>query len=110
MFGMIIGVPVFAVIYAGIKAATNRRLEDKGLPVDTESYLKVSSIENGKEFVPYAPVSRKEKKEQKKSGKGNAWTLPDRKKKQSSAEVFKNSNDCETNNKVKNGTGEDSKR
>lgn len=111
VFGMIIGVPVFAVIYAGIKAITNRRLEDKGLPVETEAYLKVGSIENEKEFVPYAPASRKEKKEQKKSGKGdNVWTLPDRKKKNTSSEANKNSNDCEINNKDVNGTEEGSKQ
>lgn len=108
VFGMIIGVPVFAVIYAGIKASTNRRLEDRGLPVDTESYLKVGSIENNKEFVPYAPASRREKKEQKKSGKGNAWTLPNRKQKNSSADTVHNSTDCEINNKDGNEIEEDS--
>lgn len=110
VFGMIIGVPVFAVIYAGIKAATNRRLEDKGLPVDTESYLKVGSIVNEKEFIPYAPASRKEKKEQKKSGKGNVWTLPDRKKRNRSTESCENQNNCEINNKEVDGTEEDSKQ
>lgn len=49
--GMIIGVPFFAVLYAMIRRVTNRMLEKRGLPVETDQYLKVDYIdENG--FVP----------------------------------------------------------
>lgn len=49
--GMIIGVPFFAVLYAMIRRVTNRMLKRKGLPVETEKYLKVDYIgEDG--FVP----------------------------------------------------------
>lgn len=37
--GMLIGVPVFAVIYSLLRESFSARLEKKGLPVSTESYL-----------------------------------------------------------------------
>ena len=36
--GMIIGVPIFAVIYSLIKEAVEIRLRKKGLPTQTEEY------------------------------------------------------------------------
>ena len=36
--GMIIGVPIFAIIYSIIKENVERRLKAKGLPVETEKY------------------------------------------------------------------------
>lgn len=39
VFGMFIGVPVFAVIYAAIKEFINQRLAKKELPVDTSYYI-----------------------------------------------------------------------
>ncbi|MDO4965404.1 MAG: AI-2E family transporter [Lachnospiraceae bacterium] len=39
VFGMFIGVPVFAVIYAAIKTFVNQRLEKKELPVSTSFYM-----------------------------------------------------------------------
>ncbi|NBI90372.1 AI-2E family transporter [Lachnospiraceae bacterium] len=52
ILGMIAGVPVFAVIYAGIRAFINQLLLQKKLPTDTADYLNVGSIEKGK-FIPY---------------------------------------------------------
>lgn len=40
VFGMFIGVPLFALVYAAIKTAVNTRLEKKKLPSDTEFYVK----------------------------------------------------------------------
>lgn len=37
--GMIVGVPAFAVIYSVIKENIEKRLENKGLPSETEKYL-----------------------------------------------------------------------
>lgn len=42
--GMIIGVPLFAVIYSGIRANTHRLLKHKNLPIATECYLNIGSI------------------------------------------------------------------
>ena len=52
VLGMIVGVPVFAILYAGIRAFINQLLLQKKLPTDTSHYLNVGSIEKG-EFIPY---------------------------------------------------------
>lgn len=59
LLGMIAGVPIFAVIYAGIKAVINRRLRQKNLPVETEPYMNVGSIEESDEFTEYIPPDKK---------------------------------------------------
>lgn len=64
ILGMIVGVPVFAVIYAAIKSLVNRSLEKKELSTETADYLQVGSIED-KEFIPY------EQKQKEKSYKEN---------------------------------------
>lgn len=50
IMGMIIGVPVFAVIYAFTKRFVNRRLKNKSLPSDTQLYLDAYEIKDG-EFI-----------------------------------------------------------
>ena len=57
VFGMFIGVPVFAVIYATAKTFINQRLEKKKLPVSTDYYkefdfhsMQSESINAGKEI------------------------------------------------------------
>lgn len=49
--GMIIGVPFFAVLYAFIRRHTNKVLEKRGLPTQTEQYLNVDYIEEAV-FIP----------------------------------------------------------
>lgn len=49
--GMIIGVPLFAVLYAFIRRTTNMMLEKRGLPTQTEQYLNVDYIEESA-FIP----------------------------------------------------------
>lgn len=76
VLGMIAGVPVFAVIYAGIRALINRMLRKKKLPTDTDKYMDVGSIENN-EFVPYDPGEEKIKQDtdtgtEQKSGKAES--------------------------------------
>lgn len=44
--GMIIGVPVFAVIYDVASKIINARLRAKKLPVSTQSYLNLEAVEN----------------------------------------------------------------
>lgn len=88
--GMVIGVPVFAVIYAGIRAIVHRRLEDKDLPVATDEYIKVRSIEESGNFVKYEPRTRKKRKakataeeseatHENQVGFGDSWLLLRRK-------------------------------
>lgn len=95
VLGMVIGVPVFAVIYAGTKAFIHRRLEDKKLPLSTDAYIGVKNIEESGAFVKYEPRSRKRKNTKKSSndnissaasaepenqiGFGDSWLLLKRK-------------------------------
>lgn len=53
VFGMIIGVPIFAVIFSIIKRSVNYNLKKKQLPTDTSLYLKVGSIDNNANFTEY---------------------------------------------------------
>ncbi|MCR5278841.1 MAG: AI-2E family transporter [Lachnospiraceae bacterium] len=59
--GMVIGVPVTAVIFAGINSVTDGWLIKKDLPTDPKSYSKVGSITDEGEFIPYEYVPRKKK-------------------------------------------------
>jgi predicted PurR-regulated permease PerM len=43
--GMLLGVPVFSVIYAGIRCLVNGRLKKRGLPVETAQYKNVDHVE-----------------------------------------------------------------
>ena len=52
VFGMIIGVPTFAVIYAAFKGLFKKLLVKKNLPKDTEHYLNVKHVTSDLEFIP----------------------------------------------------------
>ena len=41
-FGMIIGVPAFAVIYSLIRALVEKRLKKKGMPLSTKDYMRMA--------------------------------------------------------------------
>ena len=43
--GMLLGVPVFVIIYTGIKALADRKLERSGLPTDSAFYRKLDYID-----------------------------------------------------------------
>ncbi|MBU9735250.1 AI-2E family transporter [Diplocloster agilis] len=66
--GMFIGVPLFAVLYAGAKALVNRSLSAKNLPTDTEAYLKLQAVDaDTKEFeYPQEPARHLRKNTQEK--------------------------------------------
>lgn len=92
VIGMVIGVPVFAVIYAGIRAMTNRRLEEKSLPTSTKEYVTVRSIDENGVFMKYEPRPKNKKKESVSSenssgqiGFGDSWILLKRKNKETAA-------------------------
>ena len=63
IFGMLIGVPLFAVIYAAIKSFINSALKKKMIPQDTDAYIKVAAItEDGiYEYIPEYQLKRSEK-------------------------------------------------
>lgn len=60
--GMIVGVPIFAVFYAGVKSLVNRQLSKKGLPTQIQPYMTVGQINEEKIFTEYVPTVKKRKK------------------------------------------------
>ena len=61
--GMLLGVPVFVIIYTGLNALIDRKLRRSGLSTDTEYYRDISHIdpETG-EGVKLEPASRRSRK------------------------------------------------
>lgn len=64
VLGMVVGVPIFAVFYAGVKAAVDRMLRKKDLPTDLQPYMTVGQIDEKKSFTEYVPVKKKKRKEE----------------------------------------------
>ncbi len=50
VFGMVVGVPIFAIFYAFVKKTTNKYLKKKGLPISTEQYVRLDIISSGNVF------------------------------------------------------------
>lgn len=65
ILGMAIGVPVFAVIYAGIKALVNQQLVKRGYSTNTQDYMFLSEIKDN-HFVELPPPKQKERKGREK--------------------------------------------
>lgn len=61
VFGMVIGVPVFAVIYAGIRQFGRNKLKKKGYPYRTRDYLEVGTLNEDGTVNPIPPVEKKYK-------------------------------------------------
>ncbi len=64
VLGMIVGVPIFAVFYAGVRSLVNRVLNKKSLPTDLAPYMTVGRIEESMAFTEYVPPAKR-----KSSGK-----------------------------------------
>lgn len=60
--GMIVGVPIFAIIYAAIKKIINHNLEKKKLPTDSASYNDMECVDKDGNFLPRVPAEPKIKK------------------------------------------------
>ncbi len=61
IFGMIIGVPLFAVIYAAVKSVVNTLLQKKKMPVMSNVYEKLDYVDedgNWHDVAPTAPEAR----------------------------------------------------
>lgn len=65
ILGMAIGVPVFAVIYAGIKALVNQQLVKRGFSTNTKDYMFLSETKDN-HFIELPPPKQKERKGIKK--------------------------------------------
>ena len=62
VFGMVVGVPIFAVFYAGVKSMVNRSLHKKNLPTELTPYMTVGQIEESMTFTEYVPPVKKKNK------------------------------------------------
>lgn len=62
VLGMVVGVPIFAVFYAGVKTSVNRLLTKKDLPTQIQPYMTVGQINEEKVFTEYIPPAKKRKK------------------------------------------------
>lgn len=61
VLGMVVGVPIFAVIYAGVKSVVNRLLRKKDLPTEIQPYMTVGQIDESKVFTEYIPPVKEKK-------------------------------------------------
>lgn len=61
--GMIVGVPVFAVVYAAVKSVVNATLKKKNMPLETDLYINVAAIKDNTvyEYIPDYKLKKKEK-------------------------------------------------
>lgn len=63
VMGMIVGVPIFAVIYAAVRSFVNASLQKKNIPQESEIYINVAAIdgEGIHEYVPDYKLKRTER-------------------------------------------------
>ncbi|MCI8798225.1 MAG: AI-2E family transporter [Lachnospiraceae bacterium] len=64
VLGMIVGVPIFAILYAAIRSLVNSMLEKKSLPSQSDEYENVEYIDE--EGLHLTPVKAKQPKEKKR--------------------------------------------
>ena len=67
VLGMVVGVPIFAVFYAAVRASVNRMLVKKNLPTDIKPYMTVGQIDESMSFTEYVPPVKKKKKKEESS-------------------------------------------
>ena len=56
VLGMVVGVPIFAIFYAAVKALVNRSLNKKKLPLDTGLYHEVDYVDEQGNFFEIEEV------------------------------------------------------
>jgi len=71
--GMIVGVPIFAVIYAAIRSLVNALLMRKKMPTDSKDYIYVSSVDQNGVLHNYIPEYKQKKKNREKSSYGKRF-------------------------------------
>lgn len=72
VLGMVVGVPIFAVFYAGVKAIVNRKLAKKNFPTESKLYMTVGQVDESMTFMEYVPPVKEKKKKKKEKKNGNA--------------------------------------
>lgn len=66
VLGMIAGIPIFAVFYAGVKLLVDKLLTKKNLPTSIQQYMTVGHIDESLCFTEYVPPAKKKKKRTEK--------------------------------------------
>ena len=64
--GMVIGVPAFAVIFALIRRNINKRLTEKGLPIDRDEYANIDYVNAENQIVELSEEAQREVKKKEK--------------------------------------------
>ncbi len=66
VMGMVVGVPVFAVFYAAIRALVNTVLIKKNIPCETEAYINLAAIKDDKlyNYIPDYKLKKDKRKTQ----------------------------------------------
>lgn len=65
VFGMVIGVPTFAVIYAMIRRRVHRGLQKKNFPIETEEYSGLIRVDDDHTFVKDIPKTEEDDTQEK---------------------------------------------
>ena len=74
IMGMFVGVPIFAVIYAAIRAFVNASLKKKEIPVDSDSYIYVDAITKDG-LHEYIPDYKRKKNQQGRMAFGSEFLV-----------------------------------
>lgn len=64
--GMIVGVPVFAVLFAIVRGLVNRSLNKKQMPLQSDLYLNMESVDENGNFIERVEEQSENTKEKKK--------------------------------------------
>jgi hypothetical protein len=71
--GMIVGVPIFAVIYAALRAFVNAILLRKNIPVESDKYIYISAIQADGNMNKIIPEYKIRKKHRSKTNYGERF-------------------------------------
>lgn len=71
VLGMIVGVPILAVIYSAVKSLVNIRLRKRSMPEDTENYMDVGSVDAEGIFHEFIPEHRMQQEQKRYSRKND---------------------------------------
>lgn len=73
VIGMVIGVPIIAIIFAFVDKVTDGKLIKKELPTSVDNYYSVKCINEENEIIPYVQVQKPSKKSDKSSKLNKIW-------------------------------------
>lgn len=79
VFGMVVGVPIFAVFYAGVKSMVNRSLQKRNLPTELSPYMTVGQIEESMVFTEYIPPVKKKNRNRPQTASNQTKDIRDEK-------------------------------